>query len=81
VQNENGSSRDGSNNATPPDSQLSCDGSLQLALQNLAAAIAEQNQALWALIGQTAALIEMVAQGHEEDSDEQPRYLDGSRVS
>lgn len=39
----------------------------------------EQNRAMWALIEQTAALIEIGLPDDEEDGA--PRYLDGSRIS
>lgn len=42
----------------------------------------EQNKALWALVEQTAALIEIVIESDgEDDEDDEPRtYLDGTRM-
>lgn len=51
---------------------------LAAAMETQNAVMMEQNRAMWALIEQTAALIEI---GMPEEEDSEARYLDGSRVS
>ena len=51
---------------------------LATAMEAQNAVMLEQNRAMWALIEQTAALIEI---GMPDEEEGEPRYLDGSRVS
>jgi hypothetical protein len=78
---EKPSSSAGSKSDTPSAS-LPCSPDSPLpaaqALERLAAAMEEQNRALWALVHQTAALISMALENGAEDDDESGTYLDGS---
>lgn len=51
------------------------------ALRELTEQMARQNQLLWSLVEQTAALIEIVAETSESEEDSQQRYLDGTPIS
>lgn len=71
---------DGSMPDISPDFLPSSDDSLPRVITRLAAAMEEQNLALWSLIGQTAALIEMVAEGELGKDEATDTYLDGTRI-
>jgi len=83
AQSENADSRVGWNPEITPEFLPSSASCLLPALNRLATALEEQNQALWSLIRQTAALIEIVAEGRiADDEDANPKtYLDGTRIS
>lgn len=76
------SSSVGSNGDTPTVSPPSSPDSLLPAEQvmlRLAQVMEEQNQALWALVEQTAALIAVVLETNE-DAEEPNVYLDGTPI-
>lgn len=83
VQNDERNLNDGSNPDTSPDLLSSSTESppLEEVLLKLAQTMSEQNQALWALVEQTAAMIELVAESRLAEEEEQTHYLDGSLIS
>jgi hypothetical protein len=83
VQNEDKNLSAGSNGtgklALPPSST----DSLLPTLTRLSVAMEKQNEALWALVHQTASLVSLLAEGDggdDDDDDADPRYLDGTRI-
>lgn len=77
------SSSAGSMSAGTPEQVLSLADCLPSALMELVLTMREQNKVLWALVEQTAALIETLAGSQLEDEDSaEGTYLDGSpRIS
>lgn len=83
VQSDARSSLGGSSNDSTHDSPPSSDASLLPTLTRLATAMEQQNEALWALVHQTATLVALLVEGDEDtdDDDDGPaRYLDGSLI-
>jgi len=81
VQSDDSNSQDGLSNETKLLSPDLSPDSLPRAILRLAMALEAQNETLWALVEQTAALINIVAEGAIEDENDAQTYLDGTRMT
>jgi hypothetical protein len=81
VQNDEKSLNVGSSGTSRHGSQPLSTDSLLPTLTRLSTAMEKQNEALWALVHQTASLVSLLVEdSNEDDEDDGTRYLDGTRI-
>lgn len=84
AQSVNETSFAGLSSESKPGSPSSSQDSLVQALTTLTAVMADQNRALWALVHQTASMIEILVESgiaaHDDEDDSPKTYLDGTPI-